>query len=97
MEPNTTVSRSHIIGVLGVVDDTAITQASVVNEIHHANPSIPVWKLYVKALKVGKDHMGGRHQYAYPRVHLCIAASYSPFIYKRQASGATGKGILSLK
>ncbi len=47
-----------IIGVLGVVDDVAITQASVVNELHHANPSMSMRMLYGKALKVGKDHMG---------------------------------------
>lgn len=47
-----------IIGVIGVVDDVAITQASVVNQLKHANPNLRVWELYGKALKVGKDHMG---------------------------------------
>lgn len=47
-----------IIGVIGVIDDVAITQASVVEELHHANTSISRLDLYRKALKVGKDHMG---------------------------------------
>lgn len=47
-----------IIGVIGVVDDVAITQASVVNQLKAANPSLKMWELYGKALKVGKDHMG---------------------------------------
>lgn len=47
-----------IIGVIGVIDDVAITQASVVNQIKATNPKIPALDLYAKALKVGKDHMG---------------------------------------
>ncbi len=47
-----------IIGVIGVIDDIAITQASVVNELYSSNPSIEVRTLYLRALKVGKDHMG---------------------------------------
>ena len=47
-----------IIGVIGVIDDVAITQASVVNQLKHASPGSHMWELYAKALKVGKDHMG---------------------------------------
>ena len=47
-----------IIGVIGVVDDVAITQASVVNELRSADEGMPASVLYRKALKVGKDHMG---------------------------------------
>lgn len=47
-----------IIGVIGVLDDVAITQASVVNELHQANKNLTKVELYTKALKVGKDHMG---------------------------------------
>lgn len=47
-----------IIGVIGVVDDVAVTQASVVNELHQANSTFSRTQLYRKALKVGKDHTG---------------------------------------
>lgn len=47
-----------IIGVIGVIDDVAITQASVVHELHHANTSYSRLELYTKALHVGRDHMG---------------------------------------
>lgn len=47
-----------IIGVIGVVDDVAITQSSVVNELYRSNPSLTRRDVYFKALKVGKDHMG---------------------------------------
>jgi uncharacterized membrane protein len=47
-----------IIGVIGVIDDVAITQASVVNQLRHADLKLSASQLYTKALKVGKDHMG---------------------------------------
>jgi uncharacterized membrane protein len=47
-----------IIGVIGVIDDVTVTQASVVNELRLANPSLSRIELYTKALKVGKDHIG---------------------------------------
>lgn len=47
-----------IIGVIGVIDDVSITQASVVNELLVANKNLKRKELYAKALNVGKDHMG---------------------------------------
>lgn len=47
-----------IIGVIGVIDDVAITQASVVNELRSANPTLSMTDLYRKAMNVGRDHMG---------------------------------------
>jgi uncharacterized membrane protein len=49
---------SIIIGILGVLDDVSITQASVVQELKAANPSLKLWQLYQRALKVGRDHIG---------------------------------------
>ncbi len=47
-----------IIGVIGVVDDVTVTQASVVNELRLANTNLSRIDLYKKAIKVGKDHIG---------------------------------------
>ena len=47
-----------IIGVIGVIDDVAITQASVVHELRHANQNLSSRELYRKASAVGKNHMG---------------------------------------
>lgn len=47
-----------IIGVIGVIDDVSITQASVVQELASANQTLSRRELYIKALKVGKAHMG---------------------------------------
>ncbi len=49
---------SIIIGILGVLDDVSITQASVVQELRHANPALTAPQLYARAIKVGKDHIG---------------------------------------
>jgi len=47
-----------IIGLLGVLDDVSITQASVVQELKAANPNFGFKELYLRALRVGKDHVG---------------------------------------
>ena len=49
---------SIIIGILGILDDVAITQASVVGELKCANPALHKRALYLSALKVGRDHVG---------------------------------------
>lgn len=49
---------SIIIGILGVLDDVAITQASVVRELKEADPTLPFRGLYMRALRVGRDHVG---------------------------------------
>lgn len=48
---------SIIIGILGVLDDVSITQASVVEELKHANPELSGKELYRRALRVGRDHV----------------------------------------
>lgn len=49
---------SIIIGVLGVLDDISITQASVVQELKGANQKLNPKDLYSRAVKVGRDHVG---------------------------------------
>lgn len=46
-----------IIGILGVLDDVAITQASVVQELKAANQSFNWRELYMRAIRVGRDHV----------------------------------------
>lgn len=46
-----------IIGMLGVLDDIAITQVAVVSEIKKANPSLSTREVFVRALRVGKEHV----------------------------------------
>lgn len=49
---------SIIIGLLGILDDVSITQASVVQELKAANRSFGFRELYGRALQVGRDHVG---------------------------------------
>ena len=46
-----------IVGMLGVLDDIAITQVAVVNEIKKADPHLSSKQIFVRALRVGKEHV----------------------------------------
>ncbi len=46
-----------IVGVLGVLDDIAVTQASVVTELFHTDRSLTRRQVYLKAIRVGKEHV----------------------------------------
>ncbi len=47
-----------IIGVLGVLDDIAVTQAAVVSELYDSNPEISKKEVYSRALRIGREHVG---------------------------------------
>jgi uncharacterized membrane protein len=47
-----------IIGVLGVLDDIAVTQAAVVAELYNSNANLSRLEVYRRALRVGKEHVG---------------------------------------
>ena len=47
-----------IIGVLGVLDDIAVTQAAVVVELYRSNAAITGREVYLRALRVGREHVG---------------------------------------
>lgn len=46
-----------IIGVLGVLDDTTVSQASIVEQLKGANPHLNSWELYKRSMSVGRDHI----------------------------------------
>jgi len=47
-----------IIGVLGVLDDIAVTQAAVTTELFNSNKDIKPREVYQKAIRVGREHVG---------------------------------------
>ena len=47
-----------IIGVLGVLDDIAVTQAAIVTELYGSNASLSRLEVYKKALRIGREHVG---------------------------------------
>lgn len=46
-----------ILGLLGVLDDVAVSQSSVVFELLKANPKMTFKELYLSAMEVGRDHI----------------------------------------
>ncbi len=46
-----------LIGVLGILDDIAITQAAIVNEIYNSAGHLTSKEVYKKAMRVGRDHV----------------------------------------
>lgn len=47
-----------MIGVLGVLDDIAVTQVAVVNELYASASHLSKKEVYKKAVRVGKEHVG---------------------------------------
>ncbi|MEK7588975.1 MAG: YibE/F family protein [Patescibacteria group bacterium] len=46
-----------LIGVLGILDDIAVTQAAVVSEIYNSSESLSAKDVYKKAMRVGREHV----------------------------------------
>lgn len=46
-----------MIGALGVLDDVTVGQASVTGELRLANPKLDSWTLFLRSMKVGRDHV----------------------------------------
>jgi uncharacterized membrane protein len=47
-----------IIGILGIVDDLAVTQVASVAELHRANSALSRKELYKRAMRIGREHFG---------------------------------------
>jgi uncharacterized membrane protein len=47
-----------IIGVLGVLDDIAVTQSAVVSELYDSNPNMERKEVYKRAMRIGREHVG---------------------------------------
>ncbi len=47
-----------VIGVLGVLDDVTVGQASVVEELYEANPLLSSKQAFISAMRVGRHHIG---------------------------------------
>lgn len=46
-----------IIGIIGVLDDIAVTQAAVVTEIFNSNANLSRKEVFKKAMRVGREHV----------------------------------------
>jgi len=46
-----------VVGVLGVLDDVTVSQAAIVQQLRAANQALGIRELYVRAMRVGQDHI----------------------------------------
>jgi uncharacterized membrane protein len=49
---------AFIIGILGILDDVAITQAAAVDELKSADRTLSRRELFTRAIRIGRDHVG---------------------------------------
>jgi len=47
-----------MIGLLGILYDVSIGQSIAVEELHKVAPHIPRWKIYKRAIRIGREHIG---------------------------------------
>lgn len=47
-----------MIGLLGVLYDSSIGQAVAVEELHKVAPHLGRWKIYKRAIRIGREHIG---------------------------------------
>ena len=77
-----------LIGIVGVLNDISVSQVHTVAEIHEANPSLSRKEVLMRAMRVGKEHVGAVVNtlplaYAGSALPLIMlfSVSASPFLY----------------
>lgn len=80
-----------VLGALGALTDTAVTQASAVMALRRADPLMGFGRLYREAFAVGRDHLSAT-------VHtlvLAYAGATLPLLLALEAGGVPGADALS--
>lgn len=49
---------SILIGVVGVLNDISVSQVHTIEEIHDANPNLSRLEVFMRAARVGREHLG---------------------------------------
>lgn len=80
-----------MIGVLGVLDDIAVTQAAVVRELYNSAPHLSRKEVYRKALGVGKEHVGALVN----TLALAYTGASLPLLLLFSSSNTTGISIIN--
>jgi len=47
-----------LVGIIGVLNDVSVSQVHTVAELHDANPELSRTRIWHKAMRVGREHMG---------------------------------------
>lgn len=86
------VLAGMVIGALGVLADTAVTQASAVMALRRADPGLGARALYREGFVVGRDHLSAT-------IHtlvLAYAGATLPLLLAVRGSGVTATDALNL-
>lgn len=85
------VLAGMVLGALGVLADTAVTQASAVLALRRANPDLTARGLYAGAFSVGRDHLVAT---THTLVLAYVGASL-PLLLLLDAGGVSGADLLN--
>lgn len=80
-----------MIGVLGVLDDIAITQAAVVSELYASVSHLTPKEVYKKAVRVGREHIGALVN----TLALAYTGASLPLLLLFSTSGSSVSGIIN--
>lgn len=80
-----------MIGVLGVLDDIAVTQSAVVRELYNSAPHLSRKEVYKKALGIGKEHVGALVN----TLALAYTGASLPLLLLFSSSNSTGISIIN--
>lgn len=87
------VLAGMVIGALGVLTDTAVTQASAVMALRRTDPSLSVRALYRRAFTIGRDHLSAT-------IHTLVLAYVGaalPLLLVLRSSGVSATDGLNLQ
>lgn len=84
------VLAGMVIGALGVLTDTAVTQASAVMALRRADPRLGARRLYAAALVVGRDHLSAT---IHTLVLAYVGAALPLLLVLRESGVAVGDAL----
>jgi len=82
-----------LIGVLGILDDIAVTQSAVVSEIYQSASHLKPKEVYKKAIRVGREHVSALVN----TLVLAYAGAALPLLLLFSSSEYSGGLIISLE
>jgi uncharacterized membrane protein len=76
-----------VIGALGVLTDTVVSQVSTVAALHRTDPTLPPRRLYAEAFVVGRDHLAAT-------IHTLVLAYAGATLPLLLVASANGVGFV---
>jgi uncharacterized membrane protein len=84
---------SIVIGTLGVLDDIAITQVAVVRELRASAPDLSRAELFVRAMRVGREHVGA----VVNTLALAYVGASLPLVLLMHTSPISGTALFNME